>query len=59
MSCRYIGDDGLPLYRDNGHLNVRGARFLRPYLAVALQDLMLLKKANKALTPATVNMLSQ
>jgi hypothetical protein len=38
-SCRYE-NAGFPLYRDGGHLNLRGAHFLRPELAVAFESLV-------------------
>lgn len=37
-ACRFEAD-GLPLYRDGGHLNVRGASYLQPFVSVALGGL--------------------
>lgn len=36
-TCRYE-TAGLPLYRDRGHLNVRGAAYLRPFLEPAFLE---------------------
>lgn len=36
-SCRFESG-GMPLYRDKGHLNVRGAAFLRPFLEQELDS---------------------
>jgi peptidoglycan/LPS O-acetylase OafA/YrhL len=38
-SCRYADDAGMPLYRDGGHLNTRGARFVQPFLSSALKNI--------------------
>lgn len=39
--CRYALD-GMPLYRDDGHLNVRGARYLSPMLERAFDQFQLM-----------------
>ena len=37
-ACRYTGADGLPLYRDTGHLSVRGALLMVPELQRAAPE---------------------
>lgn len=39
LTCKYLAN-GFLLYRDGGHLNVRGAMYLKPELILALEEFM-------------------
>ena len=39
MSCKYEVD-GMPLYRDGGHLNTHGAQYLQPFLDYSFRQVM-------------------
>lgn len=53
-TCAFIAD-GLPLYRDGGHLNRHGTRFVEPFLESSLVEIMTTREPRRLVHRSTAS----